>query len=167
LALLDGVKIDLKAFRQRFYRDVCEGELRPVLNSLREIRRQGVWLEIVVLIIPSLNDSDAEMRAMSRWLLQQLGPDVPLHLSRFHPTYRLTNIPRTPVRTIERLRNIAQESGLRYVYLGNVPGHPGEQTSCPGCGRPVIERTGHVVRANRLRQGLCPHCSHSLAGHWS
>lgn len=167
LDLLDGVKIDLKSFRDSFYRDLCDGELRPVLDTLRLVRQRGIWLEIVVLVIPSRNDSDNEMRAMARWITQELGPDVPLHLTRFHPTYRMQNIPRTPVSTIERLRNVAREEGLRYVYLGNVPGHEGEDTYCHGCGTRLIARDGFVLRSNEIRNGRCPHCHISIPGHWS
>jgi pyruvate formate lyase activating enzyme len=167
LDVLDGVKIDLKAFRNSFYRRLCDGELRPVLETLRLIRRRDVWLELVVLIVPTHNDSDAEMRAMARWVARELGPDVPLHLSRFHPTYRLTNLPRTSVATIERLRRVALGEGLRYVYLGNVRGHPGENTRCHNCNHTLIERDGFRVRSNAIDDGRCPNCQTEIPGVWS
>jgi pyruvate formate lyase activating enzyme len=166
LSLLNGVKIDLKAFQDRFYRDTCGGALRPVLDTLRLIRQRNVWLEIVVLIVPTLNDSEREIRAMARWLLQELGPDVPLHFSRYHPTYQLTNLPPTPVREIETLRQIALDVGLRYVYLGNVPGHPGEDTECHACHHTLLGRDGYVLRYNRLRDGCCPECGARIPGVW-
>lgn len=166
LGVLDGVKIDLKAFRDSFYRELCDGELRPVLDTLRLIRRRGVWLEIVVLIIPTRNDDEGEIRAMARWIRQELGPDVPLHFSRYHPTYRLTNLPPTPVRTIERLRQVALDAGLRYVYLGNVRGHPAENTRCHSCGHPLIGREGYVIRYNHVSDGRCPECDAPIPGVW-
>lgn len=167
LDVLDGVKIDLKSFRDTFYRQLCDGELRPVLSTLRLIRRRGVWLEIVVLVIPTHNDSDNEMRAMARWIVRELGPDVPLHLTRFHPTYQLTNLPRTSVTTIERLRRVARAEGLRYVYLGNVPSHPAENTRCHSCNHLLIERDGFRIRSNTIQDGQCPRCQTSIPGHWA
>jgi len=167
LDVLDAVKIDLKAFRDTFYRELCDAELRPVLDTLRLIRSRGVWLEIVVLLVPTRNDDEGEIRAMARWILQELGPDVPLHFTRFHPTYRLTNLPSTPVRTLERSRQIALDVGLHYVYAGNVPGHPGEDTFCHGCGHHLISRDGFVIRFNRIRDGRCPACSVQIPGRWS
>lgn len=167
LGVLGGVKIDLKAFQDSFYSELCNGELRPVLDTLRLIRSRDVWLEIVVLIVPTRNDDADEVRAMARWIRQELGPDVPLHFTRFHPTYRLTNLPRTPVRTIERLRRVALDAGLHYVYLGNVSGHPGEDTFCHSCGHHLIGRDGFVLRFNRIRDGRCPSCNTQIPGVWS
>jgi pyruvate formate lyase activating enzyme len=167
LGVLDGVKIDLKSFRDSFYADLCDGSLRPVLDTLRLVHASGVWLEIVVLIVPTHNDSDAEIRAMARWIVQELGPNVPLHLTRFHPTYQLTSLPRTPVATIERLRLVALDAGVRYVYLGNVAGHEGENTACHACGRVLIERDGWLVRQNRIRDGRCPDCGAAIPGLWT
>jgi pyruvate formate lyase activating enzyme len=167
LGVLDAVKIDLKSFRDSFYREVCDGELQPVLETLRLVRSRGVWLEIVVLVIPTRNDSDAEVRAMARWIVQELGPDVPLHFTRFSPTYRLENLPPTPVRTIERLRQISLEAGVHYVYLGNVPGHEGENTYCASCHRELISRDGFYVTNNVIRDGRCPQCHAAIPGVWS
>lgn len=167
LGVLDGVKIDLKSFQNSFYQQLCDGELRPVLDTLRLIHSRGVWLEIVVLIIPTRNDSDSEIRAMARWIIQELGPNVPLHLTRFHPTYRLTNLPRTPVATIERLRQVALDAGLHYVYLGNVPGHEGEDTFCHSCHHRLIARDGFILRSNVIRNGRCPQCNTQIPGVWS
>ncbi len=164
---LAAVKVDLKSFRESFYRELLRGELKPVLRTLEVIRAAGVWLEIVVLLIPTLNDSEAEVRDLARWVAGRLGRDVPVHFTRFHPTYRLTNLPPTPVATLERARAAARAEGLEFVYLGNLPGHPAENTLCPGCGELLIHRIGFVVRENRLRRGACPACGRAIPGLWT
>lgn len=164
---LAAVKVDLKSFREAFYRDVLRGELKPVLRTLEVIRAAGVWLEIVVLLIPTLNDAESEVRELARWVVAHLGRDVPVHFTRFHPTYRLTNLPPTPVATLERAHAAARAEGLRFVYLGNLPGHPAENTVCPDCGALLIRRTGFVVRENHLRRGACPTCNRAVPGVWS
>jgi pyruvate formate lyase activating enzyme len=164
---LAAIKVDLKAFSDRFYREQVRGRLQPVLDSLQVIRGEGVWLEIVVLLIPTLNDSVDEIRRLAGWVRATLGPDVPVHFTRFHPTYRLTDLPPTPVATLERAWEIGREAGLHYVYLGNVPGHPGENTVCPGCGELLIRRVGFRVVANNLEEGACPGCGRSIPGVWS
>lgn len=166
LPLLTAYKVDLKSFREKFYRDLIRGELKPVLDTLERIRKAGTWLEIVVLIIPTLNDSEAEARDLCRWVKKYLGPSVPVHFTRFHPTYRLTNLPPTPVATLERLWEIAKAEGLHFSYVGNVPGHPGESTYCPGCGTRLIHRLGFRVIENRLREGKCPNCGRAIPGVW-
>ncbi|MCJ7753117.1 MAG: AmmeMemoRadiSam system radical SAM enzyme [Thermoanaerobaculales bacterium] len=167
LPLLSAVKVDLKSFREQFYREHVRGKLEPVLNSLQIIHQAGVWLEIVVLLVPTLNDSAAEIRDMTKWIAATLGPDVPIHFTRFHPTYRLTDLPPTPVATLERAWDIGRGAGLHYVYLGNVPGHPGENTVCPGCGGIVIRRMGFQVLQNNLKDGACPGCHRRIPGLWS
>jgi pyruvate formate lyase activating enzyme len=163
---LAAVKIDLKSFREKFYEEQIRGKLEPVLKTLQVIRELGVWLEIVVLLIPTLNDSAEEVRDLSLWVRKTLGPDVPVHFTRFHPTYRLTDLPPTPVSTLERSWKIGREAGLNFVYLGNVPGHPGENTTCPGCGEILIRRVGFRVIANNLVKGACPECSRKIPGVW-
>ncbi len=167
LPLLSAIKVDLKSFRDRFYREQVRGELEPVLKSLEVIREVGVWLEIVVLLVPTLNDSADEVRGLCSWVRKELGPDVPVHFTRFHPTYRLTNLPPTPVASLEQAWTIGREAGLNFVYLGNVPGHPGENTACPGCGEILIRRVGFRILANRLDDGSCPDCGLSIPGVWS
>jgi pyruvate formate lyase activating enzyme len=164
---LTGVKIDLKAFTETFYKEQCNGELKPVLSTLETLRDIGIWFELVVLIIPTLNDSAEEIRRMSRWVVEHLGPNVPMHFTRFHPTYRVTNLPRTPISTLDRCRQIAIESGVHYVYAGNVPMHPGENTYCHKCRHEVIRRAGFNIVANRLKDGKCPECSTVIPGVWS
>ncbi len=165
---LTAVKVDLKAFRESFYRDVVRGELKPVLKALETIRGAGTWLEIVVLLIPTLNDSEAEVRDLARWVAGR----------RSVPTCRFTspastrptgspNLPPTPVASVERAWQIARAEGLHFVYLGNVPGHPGESTVCPGCAATLIRRVGFRVVENRLAGGRCPVCRRAIPGVWS
>jgi pyruvate formate lyase activating enzyme len=164
--LLSAIKIDLKSFRETYYEEQIRGKLEPVLKSLQVVRELGVWLEIVVLLVPTLNDSAEEVRDLSRWVHKTLGPDVPVHFTRFHPTYRLTDLPPTPVATLERSWDIGREAGLNYVHLGNVPGHLGENTVCPGCGEILIRRVGFRVIANNLDNGACPKCKRKIPGVW-
>lgn len=163
---VDAVKVDLKAFSEKFYREVVNGELKPVLEALVGLRKLGMWTEIVYLVVPTLNDSDPEFRGLARWVKSELGADVPLHFTRFHPQYLLKNLPPTPVKTLERAKAIADAEGLRYAYLGNVPGHPGENTYCPKCRRTVIEREGFWIRSVRLLEGRCASCRQLIPGIW-
>jgi pyruvate formate lyase activating enzyme len=167
LPLLDAIKVDLKSFRESFYREQVRGKLEPVLKALEIIRESGVWLEIVVLLVPTLNDSEQEITDLAQWVKLHLGTDVPLHFTRFHPTDRLTNLPPTPVATLERAWRIARDVGLDFVYLGNVPGHEAENTHCPACGEVVIRRVGFRILENRLADGRCGGCGHSIPGVWS
>ena len=164
---LSAVKIDFKAYSEKFYRDVCFGELKPVLATLVLLKELGIWFEMVNLVIPTLNDSPQEIEEMCKWVVKNLGPDVPLHFTRFHPTYRLTNLPRTPVSTVERCRDIALEAGIHYSYTGNVPTNPGENTFCHSCGEELISRLGFRIKGNRIENGKCPKCKTSIPGVWS
>jgi pyruvate formate lyase activating enzyme len=163
---LTGVKIDLKAFTEKFYRETCSGELKPVLDTLERLKKIGIWFEIVVLIVPTLNDSEKEIREMSRWIKEKLGGNVPVHFTRFHPMYKIKNLPPTPVSTLERARKIAQEAGIHYVYIGNVPGHEGEHTYCPSCKKIVIKRTGFFILENHVKGGKCSFCNYPIPGVW-
>jgi pyruvate formate lyase activating enzyme len=164
--VLDAVKIDLKGFSERFYREVCEAELAPVLRSIKQVRARGLHLELVNLVVPTLNDAEGDLKEMSKWIAGELGPDVPVHFTRFHPDYRLQNLPPTPVETLERARAIAMDQGLHYAYVGNVPGHPGNSTYCPACGELVIGRKGFIITDNRLDDGRCSACDAPIAGVW-
>jgi pyruvate formate lyase activating enzyme len=157
----------LKGFSPDFYRSVCGAELDPVLRSIRQVGRSGVHLELVNLVVPTLNDSKQMLAELARWVVGEVGPDVPVHFTRFHPDYRLLNLPPTPVATLERAREIALETGMHYAYVGNVPGHPGNNTYCPGCGALLIERTGFLIQTMRVVDGRCPDCGHAIAGVWS
>ncbi|MHB1294196.1 MAG: AmmeMemoRadiSam system radical SAM enzyme [Anaerolineae bacterium] len=162
--LIDAANVDLKAFRDAFYRQQCGARLQPVLDSLVRMHARGVWLEVTTLIIPGLNDSDEELRDIAGFLVDQLGADTPWHVSRFHPTYKLTNRPPTPPASVERAREIGLEAGLRYVYVGNIPGSDGENTTCPGCGQVVIKRMGFRVLRHDAPGGVCRHCGTPIAG---
>ncbi|UCG88717.1 MAG: AmmeMemoRadiSam system radical SAM enzyme [Gemmatimonadota bacterium] len=164
---LTAVKVDLKAFTETFYADHCAASLAPVLDTLDVLADIGIHTEVVVLLIPTLNDSAAEIREMARWLVEHMGPDVPVHFSRFHPIYRMKNLPPTPVAVLERARRIALDSGLNYVYLGNVPFHEGESTYCPRCGKMVIQRVGYRTDVVGLEDGACASCGCNIPGVWT
>ncbi len=164
---LDAVNIDLKCFDPDFYRDVCGGELEPVLDTLKRLKQHGVHIEITNIVIPTLNDDPDTVRAMCRWIVDELGPDVPVHFGRFYPLYKLANLPPTPVRTLDRVREIAREEGLRHVYIARVPGHEAESTFCPSCNRPVIKRLGFVIEEMHLHDGTCAHCGTAIPGRWA
>lgn len=165
--VLDAVKIDLKAFTEKFYKEYCSGKLKPVLDTLETLKKDGIWFEIVVLIIPTLNDSPEEIRSMSRWVATNLGRDVPVHFSRFHPTYKLKNLPVTPVSTLDMARRVAMEEGLHYAYVGNVWGHEGENTFCGSCGKPVIRRVGFRILEINMTGNSCKSCGNVIPGVWS
>jgi len=163
---LAAVKIDLKGYSDEFYRRVCGAALQPVLRSIKQVAKSGKHLEIVNLVVPTLNDSEKSLRELAAWVAGELGPNVPLHFTRFHPDYQLMNLPPTPVSTLERARNIAMARGIRYAYVGNVPGHPGNHTYCPSCKKAVILRENFFVNEMHLRNGACEYCSQKIAGIW-
>ncbi len=162
--LIDAANVDLKAFTDDFYRQHCGARLQPVLDNLVRLKRGGVWIEVTTLVIPGLNDGDDELRAIAHFVRDELGAETPWHVSRFHPTYRLTDRPPTPVETVLRAREIGLAAGLPYVYVGNVAWVDGENTCCPACHRPVIHRQGFSVGANEAPGGVCGHCGARLAG---
>ena len=164
LGQLDAVKVDLKAIREEYYRDYVDGELKPVLAALEQIRKSGVWLEIVYLVIPTLNDTDAEFRDLARWVKTSLGSDVPVHFTRFYPQYLLKHLPPTPENTLQRAYDTAKAEGLEYVYLGNLAGHPAESTYCPGCRTVLIERRGYQVAVKNLKGNRCGSCGREIPG---
>ncbi|HBT96244.1 MAG TPA: AmmeMemoRadiSam system radical SAM enzyme [Desulfobulbaceae bacterium] len=162
---LTAINIDLKSFSDNFYQKICGGRLHPVLDNIARFHKSGVWLEVTTLLIPGLNDSRAEIAAMADFLAA-LSPDIPWHLSGFYPSYKLSDLPPTPARTLVEARELALSHGLRYVYTGNRPGIIGEHTICPHCGATVIKRDGYRVSVNRLRDGLCPDCGAAIPGLW-
>ena len=165
--MVDAINVDLKSFSQDFYTEYVSGELKPVLEAIKIIAESPIWLEIVYLVIPTLNDSDKEISRLSRWILKEIGPDVPIHFSRFQPMYLLKNLPPTPQSTLENARNIARKEGINYVYIGNIPGHEAENTYCPNCQKLSIERRGYRIKTNNIKNGKCKFCSNPIPGIWT
>jgi len=155
LPYIDAYKVDLKAFKDSFYQKFTGGSLAPVLETIKIVKDSGTWLEIVNLLIPGENDSEEEIREMVKWIKENLGDDVPLHFSRFHPMYKLQNLPPTPNETVIRAREIAVEEGLKYVYTGNIVYPEGESTYCPESGEIAIERKAYFIISNNLKNGQC------------
>jgi pyruvate formate lyase activating enzyme len=162
---LDAANVDLKSFQEKFYKEVCGARMKPVLETLRWMKQLGIWVEITTLVIPTLNDSDKEFEEIAQFIVT-LGPEVPWHISAFHPTYKMLGLPRTKASLLQRARAIGIKAGLRYVYCGNIPGEEGEDTFCPHCGRRVIERIGFRVVKNEVIQGECGHCRKKVDGIW-
>jgi pyruvate formate lyase activating enzyme len=166
LEVMDAVTVDLKAFTPQFYREVSSSELEPVLRTLQQIHRSGRHLEIVNLMIPTLNDDLDDVRRMCQWIRDTLSPQVPLHFTRFHPAYRLTSLPPTPVKTLEDAAHVADEEELDHVYVGNVPGHERNSTFCPSCGEKIIGRVHFSVVSLDVVKGKCRFCGHRIPGVW-
>ena len=165
--VLDAANIDLKGFTENFYRELCSGELNPVLETLKTLKKEKVHVEITNLIIPTKNDEISVLREMCLWIRKELGPDTPIHFSRFYPLYKLKTLPPTPVSTLEKTREAAASAGLEYVYVGNIPGHTAENTFCPKCKKMVIQRTGYMVGEINLKDGKCKYCGKPIPGIWT
>ena len=164
--LIDAAHIDLKGFTTACYRELSEGERRPVLETLKILKQEKVHLEVSSLIIPTKNDDMSVVRDMSLWVKKELGADTPIHFSRFYPLYKLKRLPPTPVSTLEKARETALAAGLEYVYIGRVPGHEAWNTYCPGCRKAIIQRTGYMIGEMHLRGGKCGYCGKSIPGIW-
>jgi len=164
--LVDAIKIDLKGFTNEFYKDVCGSSLQPVLDACKIVAESGTHLELVNLVIPVLNDDTMQIRRMCSWIHENLGNTIPIHFTRFTPAYRLRNSPPTPVASLEMAARVAKEQGLKFVYIGNVPGHKLENTHCPKCDSLLIRRRGFTVLENRLKDGCCPYCGTRIPGVW-
>ena len=163
--VMDGVNVDLKSFREEFYQKYSQAGLKPVLDTLKYIKKETTaWLEITTLLIPGLNDSSQELNDLTRWVAKELGPDVPLHFSAFHPAHQMTDYPRTPLETLRLARQTALDNGCRFVYTGNVEDRDGSRTSCAQCGKTLIERDRFRVDRNSLQNGCCPDCGTSCPG---
>ncbi|HBG45827.1 MAG TPA: AmmeMemoRadiSam system radical SAM enzyme [Deltaproteobacteria bacterium] len=161
--ILDAANVDVKSFSDSFYKKVCGARLAPVLESIERMRKIGVWVEITTLLIPGMNDSDEELKEIARWIFKT-DKSMPWHISAFHPAYKMTDIPPTPLSTLERARAIGLDEGLRYVYTGNIPNHKGESTWCYRCGALLIERRGFVVSKNDIADSKCPKCGSIIDG---
>jgi pyruvate formate lyase activating enzyme len=167
LKYMDAVNVDIKSFEEKFYNKMGSmAELKYVLETIIQIRKSGVWMELTNLIIPGQNDDPAQIKKMCEWIRDNLGSDVPLHFSRFMPSFRLENLPPTPVSKLEEAYGIAKGVGLKYVYIGNVPGHPGENTYCPGCKKLLIKRIGYQILENNMDKDRCGYCGYGIAGIW-
>lgn len=164
---LDAAIVDLKSFDPNFYRDVVGGELEPVLRTLKTMRESGLHIEITHLVIPTLNDDFELIGRMCDWIVSELGADTPIHFSRFYPLYKLSALPRTPVATLDRAREVARKAGLNYVYIAKVIGHEGENTFCANCGEMIIHRVGFMVEEKALKSGKCGFCGYTIPGLWA
>ncbi len=160
---LGAVKIDLKAFYDKFYKEVCGGRLKPVMDTLLVLKDEGIWFEIVVLIIPTLNDSAKEIDKMTKWIVKELGVNVPLHFSRFYPTYKMKNIPPTPPSTLKKARKIAMGNGIKFAYIGNIISDA-ENTYCPECGKLLIERMRLTANIVGMKKNRCKYCGEIIPG---
>lgn len=161
---LDAANVDLKAYTEDFYKTNCSARLAPVKETLVMMKRLGIFVEVTTLLIPGLNTDDEELKQLAGFLAGSLGQETPWHISRFHPTYRLTDRSPTPVGLLKNARKIGLEAGLKYVYMGNAPAEGGENTACPECGKHLIDRFGFTVKKNRIRNGKCPACGHAITG---
>ena len=162
---LDAINIDLKGFSETFYKKVCGARLAPVLETIKECMRRGIWVEVTTLLIPGMNDSDDELGDIARFLVT-VDPDIPWHVTGYYPSYKMTELPPTPAEILGRARAIGFSEGLRYVYTGNRPGYTGENTCCPTCGSSLLTRHGFQLQSEHLQHGCCPDCATSIAGIW-
>ncbi|MHC4942589.1 MAG: AmmeMemoRadiSam system radical SAM enzyme [Planctomycetota bacterium] len=166
IPVMDAVKIDLKAFTESFYKDMCSGELKPVLETLKILKETGIWFEIVVLIVPTKNDSEQELKDMCSWVKDNLSNSVPIHFNRFHPVYKVKDIPRTPESTLKRAYEIARETGLKFPYVGNLAGNDWAHTYCPHCNEVLIKRIGFYLAKLEVNKGNCNSCGKAVPGVW-
>jgi pyruvate formate lyase activating enzyme len=165
--VLDAAHIDLKGFTETFYRELSNGELAPVLETLKTLKEEKVHVEITNLVIPTKNDDMSVVREMCLWVKSELGADTPVHFSRFYPLHKLKRLPATPVSTLEKARALALSTGLEYVYIAKVPGHEGWNTFCPRCKKMIIQRTGYMIGEMHLKGGKCGYCGKPIPGIWA
>ncbi len=164
---IDGANVDLKAFTERFYVELTNAHLQPVLDTLEWLKKEtNVWIEITTLLIPGENDSEDEIKQMCEWILHNLGDDVPLHFTAFHPDFKMLNYPPTPYSTLKKAREIALQTGIKYCYTGNVSDPQGQTTYCPNCGHELIKRNWYHVQIQGLKNGKCEKCGTQIAGRW-
>ncbi|MEM5771932.1 MAG: AmmeMemoRadiSam system radical SAM enzyme [Candidatus Aenigmatarchaeota archaeon] len=161
---LDAANIDLKYFSNKIYKEISLGALDPVLETIKYIHSKKIWLEITNLIIPTINDSEKMIKDMCKWIFDNIGENVPLHFSRFYPSYKLEYLPPTPIQLLERAAKIAKSTGIKFVYIGNVFGNPLENTYCPSCNKIIIERFGYEIKQINLKNGKCKFCGEKIPG---
>ena len=164
---LDAVNIDVKGFDNDFYRNMVGGEIEPVKAALGMLKQAGIHIEITNLVIPGVNDDMEQVKQMCTWIRNELGAGVPVHFARFYPLYKLSNLPQTPVSTLDKVRDTAREAGLEHVYIARVTGHEGENTFCPHCNEKIIDRMGFVIEAMHLDNGKCTYCGGVVSGKWA
>ena len=165
--VVDAVKVDLKGFTDKFYRDVCGIPLQPVLDTIVRLHEHGVWTELACPIVPTISDHIPDIARMCKWIMANVGPDVPVFFSRVFPAFKLRNLPATPAKTLEKARKVAMLIGLRYVYVGNIYGNPGEHTICPYCQKLIIRRVGLSILEFHLKDGNCEYCGKKIPGIWA
>ena len=166
LPYLDAVVVDLKAFSNELYSELAHGELQPVLDFLMLVQAEGAWLEVVNLIVPTYNDDLSDIEKLCAWIRDNLGSEVPLHFSRFFPTYKLEKLPPTPIDVLEDAIEVGRKTGLKYLYIGNVPGHKFTDTYCPQCGKNIIDRKEYIIIENNIKEGKCRFCGYKIPGLW-
>ncbi|MBN3037800.1 MAG: AmmeMemoRadiSam system radical SAM enzyme [Candidatus Omnitrophica bacterium] len=164
---IDAANVDLKGFDEKYLLEVCGQKLTPLLEALKIFKEEGVWIEITNLIVPTLNDDMETIKEMCIWIKDNLGDEVPLHFSRFSPMYQLKNLYLTPLATMEKAKEVADSAGLKFVYIGNVPGHPAQHTYCPDCKNMLIERVGYSIKQNNIVDGKCKFCGRPIPGIWT
>ncbi len=163
--VIDAASVNLKSFSDKIYLDLNGGHLEPVLETFKTLHQRGIWMEIINLVIPTYTDDTEMIKRMCGWIVDNLGPDYPLHFSRFFPKYKLVHLPPTPIEVLNRAKEVALKEGLHYVYIGNVPGGS-DKTLCPVCKRTVVERRGYTLVANHVKQGKCEFCGTAVSGRW-
>lgn len=163
---IDAANVDLKGITEEYYETMCSASLKPVQEALITMKKQGVWVELTNLVVPTWNDSDKDIRDLCKWIVDTLGPDTPLHFSRFWPMHQLKNLPPTPVETLNRAWEIAKGQGLHYAYVGNVPGHQGNSTFCPKDNKLLVKRIGYRILENNIVDGKCKFCQTTIPGIW-
>jgi len=166
ISFVDAANIDLKGITDKFYRTVCKATLDPVLDAIKIMKDRGVWIELTNLVVPTYNDTKEDFSRLCDWVVENLGGEVPIHFSRFWPMYQLKNLPPTPTEVLDRARQIAISKGIHYVYVGNVPGHDGNNTYCPMCKNILIARRGYTILGYNITSGRCKFCKHKIPGKW-
>lgn len=163
---IDGANIDLKSIRDKFYREICEARVAPVLETLKILKEKGVWTEITNLLIPTLNDSEKDIKELVKWVKENLGTRTPLHFTAFYPCYKLSHLSPTPIETLKKARKISLQEGLEYVYTGNIQDEEGDSTFCPKCRKILVRRRLFSIIENNLKQGRCKYCNRKIDGFW-